>query len=359
MKSPEYGMQAFLWWRPEVAERDLKLIKEAGFEWVKQGFGWRDIEGAGKGIFNWGYSDRIAEQATRYGLKLVIRLDHQPYWAGGGYPINGPPDNYEDFGDFCYAVAERYDGDGYLDAPGSPRIWAYEVWNEPNLAREWGGRPPNPAEYVALLKVAYERIKQADPNALVISAGLAPTTRWDDVAMPDVEFLQRMYDAGAKPYFDALGAHATGWKVPPETDPAVVAKDPNMHNPGDTDHVPEYLRRVYCFRHAEDLRRIMVANGDAEKQMAILEFGWTTDPRPDSPYHWHAVTEEQQADYLVRAYKYAKENWSPWIGMMTLIYVARFDWTEEDEQYWWAITYPDFPETRVRPAYTRLKEMPK
>jgi hypothetical protein len=93
--------------------------------------------------------------------------------------------------------------------------------------------------------------------------------------------------------------------------------------------------------------------------MAILEFGWTTDPRPDSPYHWHAVTEEQQADYLVRAYEYAKENWSPWIGMITLIYIARFDWTEEDEQYWWAITYPDFPETRVRPAYTRLKEMPK
>ena len=36
-------------------------------------------------------------------------------------------------GDFVYAVADRYKG----------RIRAYEVWNEPNLAREWGGRLPD------------------------------------------------------------------------------------------------------------------------------------------------------------------------------------------------------------------------
>jgi len=61
----------------------------------------------------------------------------------------------------------------------------------------------------------------------------------------------------------------------------------------------------------------------------------------------------------VRAYQYAKEHWSPWIGLMSLIYIADPDWTEEDEQYWWAITYPDYPETRVRLAYEMLKAMPK
>ena len=49
MESPEYGMQAFLWWRPEVASRDLQVIRDARFGWVKVGFGWRDIEGAVKG----------------------------------------------------------------------------------------------------------------------------------------------------------------------------------------------------------------------------------------------------------------------------------------------------------------------
>jgi len=37
-------MQAFLWWRPEVASRDLQVISDAGFVWVKVNFGWREIE---------------------------------------------------------------------------------------------------------------------------------------------------------------------------------------------------------------------------------------------------------------------------------------------------------------------------
>jgi hypothetical protein len=342
MNSPEYGMQAFLWWRPEVADRDLTLIKEAGFGWVKQGFGWRDIEGACKGCFDWSFTDRIVDQVERHELDLVVRLDHQPYWAGEY--TNGPPANYSDFGDFVYALASRYKG----------RIRAYEIWNEPNLSREWGEKPPNPAEYTALLKIAYQRIKEADPNAMVISAGLTPTSRWDHVAVPDVEFLKGMYAAGAKPYFDVLGAHGAGYKAPPEIDPGVVAEHPVWGNPGDPS--PVERKRVYCFRHVEDLRQVMVENGDADKQVAILEFGWTSDPRPDSPYHWHSVSDEEKADYFVRAYQYAKENWSPWIGLMSLIYVADSDWTEEDEQYWWSITYPD---GRVHLAYEQLKAMPK
>jgi len=345
MESPEYGMQAFLWWRPETADRDLTLIKEAGFGWVKQGFGWRDIEGACKGCFDWSITDRIVTQVEGHGLDLVVRLDHQPYWAGEYR--NGPPANYGDFGDFVYALASRYVG----------RIRAYEIWNEPNLSREWGEKPPNPAEYVALLKIAYQRIKQADPNAMVISAGLSPTSRWDHIAMPDDEFLKEMYAAGAKPYFDVLGAHGAGFKAPPEIDPRVVAEHPVWGNPGDPS--PLERKRVYCFRRVEDLRQVMVDNGDADKQIAILEFGWTSDPRPDSPYHWHSVSDEEKADYLVGAYKYAKEHWSPWIGLMSLIYVADPDWTEEDEQYWWSVTYPDYPETRVHLVYEMLKAMPK
>ena len=348
MASPEYGMQAFLWWRPEVATRDLGLIEDASFGWVKQNFGWRDIEPA-KGQFDWSRTDLIVKFTEDAGLDLLARVDFQPQWAGGGYPTNGPPDNYQDFGDFLAALAARYKG----------RIRAYQIWNEPNLARDWGGRSPSPGEYAALLKVAYQRIKAVDPQAMVISAGLSPTTRWDNTAMPDVEFLRGMYQAGARPWFDALGVHATGWKAPPETDPAVVARDPNLHNPGDTATVPEYLRRAYCFRHVEDLREIMVQHGDQDKQVAVLEFGWTTDPRPDSPYNWHAVDEATQAEYLVRAYQYAKEHWSPWIGLTCLIYISDHDWTPQNEQYWWAITWPGYPEPVLRPAYKALKAMPK
>ena len=44
LASPGYGFEAYLWWKEEVASRDLGLIRDAGFEWVKQTFPWRDIE---------------------------------------------------------------------------------------------------------------------------------------------------------------------------------------------------------------------------------------------------------------------------------------------------------------------------
>ena len=253
---------------------------------------------------------------------------------------------------FVPAVATRYKG----------RIDAYQIWNERNLAREWGNRPPNAAEYTEMLKVAYQAIKAVDPYPIVISAGMAPTTRNDDVARPDVYYIQEMYDAGAAPYFDALGAHGPGYASPPETDPAEIARTPGLANPGDfkpENNVPEELRRAYGFRHVEDIRAIMVNNGDEAKQIVLLEFGWTIDPRPDSPYAWHAVTAEQQAQYFERAYAYAKENWRPWIGIMSLIYVANPQCTLNDEQTYWSIVYPTYPELTAAPAYFGLKAMPK
>jgi hypothetical protein len=346
MTSPDYGMQVFLFWRTEVADRDLGLVKEAGFRWVKQEFAWREIEGAGPGVFNWTNPDRVMDQIDAHGLNVIARIGVQPEWAGGNYPQVGPPDNYQDFANFLTALATRYQG----------RIDAYQIWNEPNLAREWGDRPPNPVAYTQLLKVAYQAIKAADPKAYVISAGLAPTTRWDDIAIPDTVFIQGMYDADAAPYFDLLGAHGAGYKAPPETDPDVVANDPVLNN---HDPSPSQLRRIYCFRHVEDVRAVMVANGDANKRVVLLEFGWTTDYRPDSPYVWHAVSDQEQADYLVRAYKYAKENWQPWIAVMSLIYMPDSQWGKKDEQTYWSIIYPGYPDLRIRPAYIQLKGMPK
>ncbi|NLG51126.1 MAG: cellulase family glycosylhydrolase [Chloroflexi bacterium] len=341
MNSPEFGMQAFPWWRPEVASRDFQVIHDAGFSWAKVNFGWRDIEGAGKGVFDWSRTDTIVDMANQEGIDLVVRLDHQPSWAGGGFPLNGPPDNLQDFADFLTALVGRYKG----------RIRAYEVWNEPNLAREWGGKVPDPGSYVEMLRVAYKAIKAADPNAMVISAGLSPTGTWSDEAKPDDWYLESMYVAMGGPsdgYFDVLGAHAPGFKSHPERDPADVASVPEDGG-----------NRAFCFRRVEDLRAIMVKYGDEAKQVAVLEFGWTSDPRPDSPYNWHAVSEEVKADYFVRAYQYAKEHWSPWIGLMSLIYICDPDWTENHEQYWWAISDPGWPEFHARPAYNALKAMPK
>jgi hypothetical protein len=283
----------------------------------------------------------VVDQVEEFGLKLLVRVDHEPEWAGP------PPQNLNHFTDFLTAVATRYKG----------RIQAYQIWNEPNLAREWGNKPPNAAEYTQMLKAGYQTIKAIDPNAIIVSAGMAPTTELSERAVPDTRFVQGMYNNGARPYFDMLGAHGAGYKAPPETDPGVVATDPNYHNVGDP-NCPGPACRIYCFRHVEDLRQIMVDNGDASKRVAVLEFGWTIDERTDSPYYWHRVDDQfVQGDYMVRAFKYAKANWQPWIGIMSLIYMPDANWTENDEQFWWSVMSPsNVDELRLKAPYVMLCE---
>ena len=210
-----------------------------------------------------------SDQAEQHGLKLIVRVSQdpdRPFWAGN------PPENAGHFADFLAAMASRYKG----------RIQAYQVWNEPNLAREWGGRRPDPAGYAGLLKKAYSAIKGADPKATVITAGMAPTGTDTEIAMPDIKFYDQMYQAmkgNSDGYFDMLGVHAAGFAAPPEVSPDQTAADK-----------PKYGgERFFAFRHVEDVRKIMESYGDKDKRVAILEFGWTTDDRPDSPYYWHGA----------------------------------------------------------------------
>jgi hypothetical protein len=338
--APAPAVHVSLWWHEHMARRDLELVQDMGFRWVKQAFAWRDLETVEKGHYDWWRADRIVEDAEEFELFLVVRLDRQPFWAqvdGGAHPLeNAPPADLEDFHDFCYTVADRYRG----------RIKAYQIWNEPNLAREWGDQPPDPAEYVELLKHCYTGIKAADPDAITISAGLAPTGTGLPVAIPDDEFLRGMYEAGGAAYFDMLGLNAPGYAAPPETSPEEAADTPEYGG-----------HRWNAFRHVEDMREIMVQYGDGHKQIAVLEMGWTTDPiHPE--YSWFAVTEEQQADYLVGAYWWAREHWQPWIGIMTTIYISDPYWTPEDEEYWWSLTFPGWPEATLRPAYEALSQLP-
>lgn len=338
LEGPEYGIQAFLWWHVDnkTAWRDADLVRDLGFQWIKQTFAWDSISGA-RGGYDWFRSDGVLALAEERGLKVLARLDHPPFWAAPADPAQGSADPVL-FAEFCGAVAARYAG----------RIAAYEVWNEPNLAREWGGQPPNPVAYVELLKACYLAIKAADPQAMVISAGMAPTEQDDAIAMNDLKFYEAMYAAGAAPYFDLLGAHAPGYKSPPERSTEDAAADPFWQS------------GVWVFRHVETVRALMVAQGDGEKQIAITEMGWTSD-RVNPLYSWYAVDEETRADYLVRAFQYAEANWQPWIALMSMVYIADPEWTEAHEQFWWAITRPTAPgdPAVLLPAYEALREMEK
>ena len=82
-------------------------------------------------------------------IKLVVRVDGAPDWAGGA-PSKADPKHVEAF----YAA---------MAAHGKGTIAAYEILNEPNLPFEWGGSP-NPAAYAAFMKAAYGASRRAIPR---------------------------------------------------------------------------------------------------------------------------------------------------------------------------------------------------
>lgn len=331
-----YSVQTFVWWDTAItAGLHLDWVRLLGFTHAKQTFAWEDLETA-RGVWDFSLADEIVSLAEARNVELVARLTNAPAWARSGTVtsdfVDAPPDDYADFANYCGILAERYRG----------RIMAYQVWNEPNLTREWGGAPPDAAAYVDLLQGCSEAIRTADPQAIIISAGLSPTGTHDDNAHRDDIYLQTMYDHGFQAYVDVVGVNAPGWGVPPSYGPDDAERDGRG--------------RWATFRRVEDLRKIMIRNGDAARQMAILEVGYTTDQQ-NRDYQWHAVDEQTQREYLVAAYEYAAQNWRPWVGLMSAIFLANPVWTPENEEFWWSLNDPQTG--RIRPVFAGLAQMPK
>lgn len=339
-ESLTYGIQAFLWWDGGEVGFTLDWVETIGFSHIKQTFAWADMEPF-QGVWDFSMADKVVDAVTARELQLIARLGEPPQWAQvtQGDAVSDitdtQPRNLSTWANYCGTLAERYAG----------RINAYQVWNEPNLAREWGGHAPDAAAYVRLLAACSEAIRAADPAAVIISAGLSPTGTTPPQAVPDDQFLQQMYDADFQEYVDVVGMHAPGFDAP---------------EVGPDDAVAKGRQRWMSFRRVEDLRGIMIRNGDAARQVAILEMGYTTDTvHPE--YAWFAVDEATQAAYMRRAYEYAAQHWRPWVGLMSGIYMAKPIWTEDDEEFWWSFTrtYLDKGYTRVLPVVDSVARMPK
>lgn len=89
---------------------------------------------------------------------------------------------------------------------------AIEVWNEPNIDREWPAGQVNGANYTRMLAAAYNAIKGRNPNTIVISGAPAPTGFFGSAGCTnngcnDDTFMQQMAQAGAGQYMDCVGLH--------------------------------------------------------------------------------------------------------------------------------------------------------
>ncbi len=196
---------------PDGVYRDCSMgqMVAAGIGYFREFIDWSQVEIA-PNVYNFSTFDGFEAAAAKHHMKILGMVFDAPPWRSTA-PASGakagfyPPSNPQDFAYFTSLLVARYGPNGTFwrqnpQIPYDP-THAWQVWNEPDLAQSWEPRP-DLAAYVKLLKATSLAIKQVDPRATVVTAGMPFYFPQDEI-----RDLSELYRFGARPYFDALAIH--------------------------------------------------------------------------------------------------------------------------------------------------------
>ena len=378
------------WVVDEAGRTDFEGSKVAQFRAMREaGAGWVRIEfRLGQCFSDWtspgcataqgenalAVYDQVISEARAQGLQVLGLIDYasmvgtQDQWTVNAAELN-PTERYGT----CRNAAGRYSGgcNGYFEAFAQnvatvlathfdgvhgPLVEQWEIWNEPNAYTSisspgvyTGGYFMYPSNFAWLLRLSYEAIKRAQPNAVVISGGLfaldssepnnrsgvyTPSTSGDtgssrsrcaanlSAGQSGASYLCSTYE---------MGRNRAGWR--PGASPF--------------DHVGQHLyvdqwKRTSRQALSAYLQELRYAYRDFEgdntrKQIHITEVGWTTD----------TVSPGIQAENLEIAFDQV---------FRTTPFVARAYWFFFRDEPAAALRYGlTDPEGGVKPAYTAFQ----
>lgn len=278
------------------------LARQAGAQWTREELAWSLIEPA-RGDRRAIYDGSLRQAADR-GLGIIGMLLTTPAWARDPScrPTREaywcPPADVQSYARFAAWMVERYDGDGVADAPGSPRIAAWEVWNEPNDVGNWSNIGANDdarkRRYGELMIAAYQAIKAADPTATVLIGSMYIFDQGCGNGICDgINFLsgpggvfRQVPDA--RRAFDVFATHPfTQPKRPDEPDmPRIITiEGTTIASRGWLDSPPI---------------------GRPDAPIWITEMGWCS--APGACFGTTPVSEDQQANYLIRGMVIAQQG---------------------------------------------------
>jgi hypothetical protein len=298
-------------WNQAIAD-----LQRLGVKWLKVQLSWSQLQPNGP--------DEISEDLKRLeiylksahnngsGFNILLSIAKAPTWARSNRDQDGPPDDPNALARFITLVLDRI----------GIATYAVEIWDEPNLLREWVGQPLNGQSYMQYFAPAYDAIKAwsaakaNDPNEplrhtiQIITAGLAPTGENPaGGSRNDRTYLQEMYAAGLARYTDvAVGIHPYGWWHPPTA--TCCSDDPRGWN-----NDPHF----FFGDNIRDFRQVMESAGHGAAQLWITEVGYATwEYLPgDPPQTWMAyINECQQGNYTVEAFQFVQAQ--PYMGPMML-----------------------------------------
>jgi hypothetical protein len=254
---------------------DLPRMKAGGADTIRLLLYWAAAENT-PGTYDWSTYDNIIGEVASARLIPHVQFGSSPAWISSN--PNRPP-IYSDiqkvaWTNFLTAFTQRYGRGGafWREHSGLPYepVVSFEIWNEANLNREWGG-PPNPDDYYTLLELSARAINQVDPGAAIIIGGLFP-------------FPSSQYGMAAKPFLKGLYAH-------PGARDLVDALALHPYTPRVADLVPTALI----------FRKLLIKLGSPRTPLWITELGWSTSGQGWATNGLHA-TEPQQAAKLTRSF---------------------------------------------------------
>ncbi len=333
---------------PDVQNLWMNDVQDLGLHWFKQQVRWEDIEPA-PGEYNWSPLDLALPIAAERGLNVMLSVVTAPEWArepGANLDQVGPPADNQVFADFVTTMIDRYPG----------MIHGIEVWNEQNIAREWtstGGL--SAADYVTMLRVVNQAIKEADPGIIVISGALSPTGVSDGVnAIDDFDYMDQMIAAGMLNYTDCVGAHHNGYNIGPSVTWDNVTNDPTatFRGPFDNPH------HSWSFRSTLQTYANKVAVAGGDQRLCVTEFGWASVEDMDGfPAGFEFALDNtlaEQAEWTVEALDNMEEWDIVWLAFIwNLNYGPQAGWSTESDNTPYSLIGPEWAR---RPAYDAIKE---
>lgn len=286
-----------------VGERELDLLKAAGFSKVRMDVLWSEVEKQ-PGVFYFRKYDAIIQAMKRREIQPMVIL-------GLGNPLYSkdltlqPP--------AVQAGYERYATETVRHFRGQGIIW--ELVNEPNHESFWQPEP-NPDEYMRLAWRLLPRLRQLDPTAKFTAPGIAGS---------DPLFLQRCFQQGLLRLVDGVTIH------------------PYQAFP--TNKAPEKFLKEYNM--VQQLVRQYQPPG---KQIPVLlgEWGYSSAAVPKE------LDEATQASFLVRQSLLSLMMGSP----VNILYDWKGDingqYNPRDKEHGFGLLAPD---GRIKPAYGALQQM--
>ncbi|MFP4323176.1 MAG: beta-galactosidase [Anaerolineales bacterium] len=293
IRASRFGVQIHPFVTNEQWANALRLTEQLGMDWIKFQMPW-DISEPSPGEYSFQYERLVllVQEAHAQGFRVLVSINRAPEWArppGTDPSTEGPPADPAAFANFVSRVINDIKPE-FMEA--------LEVWNEPNLEREWVGVPMDGGTYMRYFEAAYNAARAIDPNLTIVTAGLAPV---GDVpgARDDRVFLREMYAAGLNNFPNArIGVHPYGWANPP---------DARCCHQGGWGDAPQF----YMLETIEDYRQIALQSGDPNRQFWITEIGWGTfdgvdfnggnSTPPEEAQFMSRIDQEEQAIWLLQA----------------------------------------------------------